>query len=427
MTTGRRAAVTLEGLPLCGLAAADGGTTALEWTPEALRTGEDAGANLVVRQAPAVAGVHRVGARRRFGLPGFLADSLPDAWGRLLVDRAARRAGLDPARLEGLERLLIVGDGGPGALAFAPATVFSGEVGGCDAALDGGLDAIAAATRRVLEGHDDDLLDALARHGGSAGGTRPKVWLAVGPDGSLRGGAGPLAADETGFLVKFRAPAFDPPDIAVIELAYARMAEAAGLVVAEPRLFTGRRGRYFGSRRFDRAGMRRIHVLSAAAVLDVEAEASHGFDAVDLLRLTRHVTRDERAVTEAYRHVVFNVLSHNRDDHLRQFAFQRAAPLCASPAPGGGWQRTPAYDLTFSEGPGGEHTLLVAGEGRAPGRAALRRLAEAAGVPVEHAMGIQAAVADAVSGWAGFARAAGVGAASRRRIEAAVTRCLRAP
>lgn len=129
MTTGRRAAVTLEGLPLCGLAAADGGTTALEWTPEALRTGEDAGANLVVRQAPAVAGVHRVGARRRFGLPGFLADSLPDAWGRLLVDRAARRAGLDPARLEGLERLLIVGDGGPGALAFAPATVFSGEVG----------------------------------------------------------------------------------------------------------------------------------------------------------------------------------------------------------------------------------------------------------------------------------------------------------
>jgi hypothetical protein len=222
VTTGRRAAVTLEGLPLCGLAAADGGTTALEWTPEALRTGEDAGANLVVRQAPAVAGVHRVGARRRFGLPGFLADSLPDAWGRLLVDRAARRAGLDPARLEGLDRLLIVGDGGPGALAFAPATVFSGEVGGFDAALDGGLDAIAAATRRVLEGHDDDLLDALARHGGSAGGTRPKVWLAVGPDGSLRGGAGPLAADETGYLVKFRAPAFDPPDIAVIELAYAR-------------------------------------------------------------------------------------------------------------------------------------------------------------------------------------------------------------
>ena len=411
-----RVGVALHGAPLCSLAAltptSEG--TALEWAPEALGSGEETGANLAVRQAPLLPGVHRVGARRPDALPGFLADSLPDAWGRLLTDRAARRQGLDPRALRGVDRLLLIGDRGVGALTFAPAVDLTVEseaerTAGVD------LDALAAATRDTLSGREAELVDQLARLGGSAGGTRPKVLLAEGPDGTLRGGAGTLAHDEVGWLLKFRAPAHDPADIGACEFAYARMAQAAGLDVALPRLFEGRSGRYFGSRRFDRRGAHRVHVLTAAGLLDVDAAGSVGFDYVDLVKLTRHVTRDEAQAAAAFRHAVFNVLAHNRDDHLRQFAFLRTER---------GWQRAPAYDLTHSDGPGGEHTLLVAGEGRAPGRAALRRAAAAAAVSPGDAERAISDVVDAVSRWRSFAAEAGVGRTSTTRIGAAIKAAL---
>ena len=111
------------------------------------------------------------------------------------------------------------------------------------------------------------------------------------------------------------------------------MALAAGLDVAEPRLFETARGRYFASRRFDRVGARRVHVFTLAGLLDVAADEALAVDYADLLKVTRHITRSEVEVTEAFRHAVFNVLSHNRDDHLKQFGFQRV---------GGLWTRTPA-------------------------------------------------------------------------------------
>jgi serine/threonine-protein kinase HipA len=355
-----------------------------------------------------------VGARRPDALPGFLADSLPDAWGRLLIDRAVRRAGLEPRALRGVDRLLLVGDRGIGALTFAPAVAVPTERPDAGAAsVD--LDALSAAAQTTLAGREAELVDQLARMGGSAGGTRPKVFLAERPDGTLRGGAGPLADDEVGWLLKFRAPAHDPADVGACEFAYARMAQAAGLDVATPRLFEGRRGRYFGARRFDRQGARRLHVLTAAGLLDVDASGSVGFDYADLIRLTRHVTRDERQTVAAFRHAVFNVLGHNRDDHLRQFGFLRTAA---------GWQRAPAYDLTHADGPGGEHTLLVAGEGRAPGRAALLRLAAAAALPTGDAERTLAEVADALSNWRTFAAEAGVGRTSTARIGAAIKAAL---
>lgn len=411
-----RISVALEGHALCALAALTPATagTALEWSPEALKHHEDAGANLAVRQAPLLPGVHRVGGRRPDALPGFLADSLPDAWGRLLTDRAVRRAGLDPRTLRGVDRLLLVGDDGGGALTFAPAVTVAGEhPPDAGAGLD--LDALSAAAQTTLAGREAELVDQLARMGGSAGGTRPKVFLAERPDGTLRGGAGPLADDEVGWLLKFRAPAHDPADVGACEFAYARMAQAAGVEVAPPRLFEGRRGRYFGSRRFDRQGARRLHVLTAAGLLDVDAVGSVGFDYADLIRLTRHVTRDESQAVAAFRHAAFNVLAHNRDDHLRQFAFVRT-PV--------GWRSGPAYDLTCSDGPGGEHTLLVGGEGRAPGRAALRRVAAAAAVASGEAEHILAQVAEAVSQWRTFAAEAGVGRTSKARIGAAIEAAL---
>ena len=406
---GSRLRVSLEdrvrNLELCGLGRAEGGQTALEWTPDALVADEDAGANIAVRQAPLLSGVHLVGKRRVDGLPGFLADSLPDSWGRLLVDRQLRKRRIAPGSVTGFDRLAIVGARGPGALSYAPEYSLAPEI---EDSLD--LDSLALDATLVLTGSEPEMLAKLERLRGSAGGSRPKVWVAESPDGRLRSGAHRLAADETGWLVKFRAPNHDPEDIAALEYAYGQMGRAAGLDVAEPRLFETEAGRYFASRRFDRVGAERVHVLTAAAVLDIDAEQALAADYIDLLALTRHVTRSEREVISAFRHAVFNVFANNRDDHLKQFAFLRSDE----------WRRAPAYDLTYSLGPGGEHTLLVAGEGRRPNRTQLAQVAEAAGLKRASADRVVEEVREAVLRWVDFARAAGVGEASTTLVAEAI-------
>lgn len=386
---------------LSAIARTPGGLTAWQWTREALE-GDDGGVNLAGRQVPFVPGVHLVGRPELEGLPGCLHDSLPDAWGRLVTDRALRKLGVQVARLSGIDRLAVVGDRGPGAWVFEPRFAL-----GEDSADPIDLDRIAREATLTLEGESTELLTELARLGGSAGGSRPKAWIAVDPEGRIRSGAANLRPDETGWLVKFRAPRVDPEDIGPLEYAYALMAIEAGLDTPEAWLIETTRGAYFASRRFDRTDDGRVHVFSAAGLLEVAAERAVAADYGDLLRLTRHVSRSEAEVVAAFRHACFNVLAHNRDDHLRQFAFLRQ---------GGAWRKAPAYDLTFSEGPGGEHTLLVAGEGRRPTVEHLERLALDGGVRRGVAREIIDRARGAVSRWGAFASEAGVSRGTRLRV-----------
>lgn len=391
---------------LCRIALTDRRRVALEWTAAALAAGDDAGANLAVRQSPFMPGVHTVGTPSLAGLPGWLADSLPDSWGRLLTDRQLRVAGIDPATLSGVDRLAIVGRRGPGALAYRPAAaVGEASASADDQSLD--LDQLARDAQLVLRGEPAEVLEQLARAGGSAGGSRPKAWIAVDETGRIRSGATELRDGETGWLVKFRAPQHDPEDIGALEFAYAELARRAGLEVAEPRLFETRGGRYFASRRFDRVDGGRRHVLSAAALLDVAHDEAMAADYVDLLKLTRHVTRSEAEVERVYRQAVFNVFAHNRDDHLKQFAFVRKQAR---------WHYAPAYDLTFSDGPAGEHTLLVAGEGRQPGMPHLTDLAKRGGLAERRARDLIDAVRGATTSWREIATQVGVSRASLERV-----------
>ena len=117
-----------------------------------------------------------------------------------------------------------------------------------------------------------------------------------------------------------------------------------------------------------------------------------------------------------YRRMVFNVLTHNRDDHAKNFAFRMSDA--------GDWQLAPAYDLMFTPGPGGEHTMTVAGEGRAPGRAHLLQLAPDAGIEIRDAESIADEVASAVARWREHAREADVGSESVGTVEKAVEGCL---
>lgn len=381
------------------------GRTAWQWTPEALARGEAFSHALgvsIVRQVPFTPGVHVVGKREMAGLPGCLYDSVPDAWGRLVTDRALRALGVSVESVSGIDRLAVVGDRGAGALVYVPQFSLGDDTGEI---LD--LDRISSEAQLALEGHSAELLVELAQLGGSAGGSRPKAWIAVDAGGRIRSGAGTLRPDETGWLVKFRARTADPEDVGPLEYAYARMAIEAGIEVAEPWLIETSAGSYFASRRFDRAETGRVHVLSVAGLLNVAPDRAVAQDYKDLLRLTRHLTRSETEVAAAYRNAVFNVLAHNRDDHLRQFAFMRR---------GGAWVRTPAYDLTFSNGPGGEHTLLVAGEGRSPQHAHLAELAKDAGIKPLVARAIVDQVRGALARWDDFASDAGVSTTSRKLV-----------
>ena len=344
---------------------------------------------------PAERGLIEARGREFEGLHGFLADSLPDGWGALLMKRRIERLGTRWQTLDAVDRLELVGEQGRGALAFAPATTPPAEVDAID------LAALAAQSRSILLGEEASLDDTLALLGGASGGARPKVHVGFAPDGRISIDDGEAVPGFESWIVKFPALG-DPVDIGPIEQAYAAMARAAGINMAESRLIpVGDGPGYFATRRFDRpAPGRRLHMISLAGAVEAPPHAP-SLDYDGFLRATLAITRDVRDVEEVFRRMVFNVLASNRDDHTRQHAYLMGDD--------GVWRLAPAYDLTFSAGPGGEHYLAVAGEGRAPTRAHVEQLARTHGIAPRRATEIIDEVAAAVAEWPMRAREAGVG------------------
>lgn len=294
------------------------------------------------------------------GLMGVFEDSLPDGWGRLLIDRRAAELGMSAASLTPLDRLTVVGARSMGALVYEP------EIAIDDPAFVKLSEIAAQASLVVHEARGADL-EQLIAIGGSPQGARPKVLVQLSPGGDVHFGARNILPGFTAWLVKFPARQ-DDPHSASLEHAYFLMARAAGIDVPRTRLLgkTKRRPGYFAIERFDRDGATRIHTHTLGGLLHLP----HGYAALDysdLIKVTRDLTRDEGAVTEMFRRACFNVFAHNRDDHSRNFAFLMNET--------GAWRPSPAYDLTFAHGPGGEHTMLVAGQGRAPGIEHLTALA----------------------------------------------------
>ena len=342
------------------------------------------------------------------GLHGIFNDSLPDGWGRLLVDRRARQLGLEPATLTPLDRLACVGDDAIGALSYSPVTDVWEHTGDT---LD--LGKLAADAQLVLEGDVSDIISALGHAGGSPGGARPKALIAVNDQGHAIHGSDDVPAGYTHYLLKFSGPD-DPEDIAAIEMAYAMMAKDAGVAMPETRLLQGNKQQlYFAARRFDRDGKHRVHVHSASGLLyaDIRIPA---LDYTDLIQLTRFLTRDQRECKNLFVLAVFNVLAHNRDDHARQFSFimQR----------NGTWQLAPAYDLTWSPGPGGEHSSSVLGHGKDIRRSHLMALSKKADIEAQDAARIIERTETAIDRWDTYAAGYGVSKTSATMIDAALAK-----
>jgi len=338
---------------------------------------------------------------------GVFNDSVPDGWGLLLMDREFKKRGLNPATLSILDRLAYIGTRGMGALTYHPPTE-AGE----EEALWIDLDALARQAERILEGSAEDLLPALRIAGGSPGGARPKVLVGVRNDGHLISGTADLPEGYRHYLIKFPSKE-DGPDIGAVEAAYALMAAQAGVEVPGARLFeTGDGGRYFGAERFDREGNLRLHMHTLSGLL----HASHRVPSMEydgFLKATMLLTKDQRQVEEAFRRMVFNVLAHNRDDHVKNFSYLMDRS--------GVWTLSPAYDLVFADGPGGQHTMAVSGEAVRPMARDMLRVAEECSVDLRRAREIMQQVKDAVGNWPQFARRAGVGNAAARSIGKVIT------
>ncbi len=335
------------------------------------------------------------------GLFGVFNDSLPDGWGRLLLDRQVEKYGINRRQLTPLDRLAHVGKMGMGALGYEP-VLLNYEWSQNDIQLD----KIAEESQIVLKGDHEEVFEELLLLNGSSGGARPKIVAGVSENKKkVIHGIHALPKGFSHWVIKFPST-IDPEDIATIEYAYSLMAKAAGIEVPETHLFESESGsHYFGIRRFDRKGNKPVHMHSLCGLI----HADHRTPSLDyemVLRVTQALTKNMIEVEKVFRLACFNVLAHNRDDHSKNFSYILNDQ--------NEWQFAPAYDLTFSYGPGGEQSMLVAGEGKNPGAENLLQLGKK--FSLNRVQETIEQVQSVVSQWKQYAQKAGVTKNSMNKI-----------
>lgn len=336
---------------------------------------------------PLKAGIQTMDQNVFEGLPGVFNDSLPDGWGRLLLDRFVRTQGVPPDQLTPLDRLAHVGVHGMGALIYEPQASDQNTV------VHESLDGLALHAQQILRGSPDEVLPELLALNGSSAGARPKVMVSV----DRKRKKIVCAVDPTlpQWLVKF-SNTQEGEDAGAIEYVYSLMAKKAGIHMTETDLFPSKNSAgYFATQRFDRDYKKRFHAHTVAGLLQADFRTAT-VDYCDLFSLTEKLTKNEQDARQLFRRAVFNVLAHNRDDHLKNFSFIML--------PNGEWRLSPAYDLTFSSGPGGEQTTTVLGKGKNISITDLEKLGAYAKLPHREILQCLANVQDALREWPKLAK-----------------------
>lgn len=285
------------------------------------------------------------------GLFGIFADSLPDGWGRLLVDRMLLKKKIAPNTVTAVQRLGIVGSTGMGALEYVPELMQYEEKDLLD------FDQISQECEKILREETSENLDELFQLGGSSGGARPKALVSI---------------EGESWIVKFPS-SVDRKSIGEEEYRYMKCAEKCGISVPPVKLFASKLYKgYFGAKRFDRSDKDKVHMATVSGLL----ETSHripNLDYHDLMKLTYILTKDSRQIEEMFKRMCFNVYAHNRDDHSKNFSYLYDEKDKQ-------WKLTPAYDLTYSSSIGGEHATCVNGNGKDPNIEDLLAVGKAAGL-----------------------------------------------
>lgn len=363
------------------------------------------------------------------GLPGLLADSLPDRYGNRLIDVWLARSGRTPDDFHAVDRLCYTGTRGMGALEFEPAT--GKELS--DRALEieqlVELASIAFASRAALDtrlaGEDAEqaMLDILSV-GASAGGARAKAVIAFHPKTKqVRSGQLDLPPGFEHWLIKFDGVEFngdwgiaDPAGFGLLEYSYSQIAKACGVTMTECALLRENGRSHFMTRRFDRddaGGKRFVQTFAALAHYDYYESGQYSYEQLFLTMKRLHMPMAE--LEQQFRRVVFNLVGCNQDDHVKNTSFEMDRR--------GEWRLTPAYDLCHAEGSDftRNHQLSINGKTNDFTMQDLAALADYAGLPQRRHVTIVEEVTEAFSKWRELAEELGIPDALVRHV----TRTLR--
>lgn len=296
------------------------------------------------------------------GLPGLVADSLPDDFGNAVLNAWVAAQGRSPDEITPLQRLQFTGRRGMGALEYSPAT----RLKGLNASERIEIESLVSVAQEILDSRkefsvtldqrgreDREAMLALLSVGMSAGGARAKAVLAFNQDFSrVRSGQVDAPAGFTHWLLKFdgvsehhsgRETFGDPQGYGAMEFTYYLMARQCGIRMMPSRLLTEGNRRHFVTRRFDRDGNRKIHVQTLAGLAHVDYKKPGSFSYAELFNVARSLRLPANDAEELLRRLVFNIVSRNHDDHSRNFAFMLVNQR---------WALAPAYDLAYSYKPG---------------------------------------------------------------------------
>jgi serine/threonine-protein kinase HipA len=363
------------------------------------------------------------------GLPGLLADSLPDKFGNALIDVWLAQQQRTAGSFDAVERLLYTGNRGMGALEFAPArgprATKSEEIH---------IDALVALASEVLnnreglkhsfaEDQSSEALREILRVGTSAGGARAKAVIAWNPrTQEVRSGQVPAGEGFEYWLLKFDGvqnnkdkDLADPKGFGAVEYAYYLMARAAGIEMNKCRLLEENGRRHFMTKRFDRGpGGEKIHMQSLAALMHYDYNQPGSYSYEQAIQAMREMRLPMAQVEELYRRAVFNVLARNQDDHVKNIAFLMERS--------GQWSLSPAYDVAYAYNPDGpwtsKHQMSLNGKRDDFAPSDFSDFAKNAGLKRGRDKAIVDEVREAVSRWPVFADEAAVEPRFRQQIAA---------
>lgn len=297
------------------------------------------------------------------GLPGLLADSLPDDFGNALINVWLAKQGRSPETFNPVERLCYTGVRGMGALEYLPSQgLFTGKSAAVDVNALVELASKILTKRNSLQGSFDpelreDSLQDILRVGTSAGGARAKAIIAWNQQtDEVRSGQVKAGKDFSYWLLKFDGVSGnrdkeldDPAGYGLIEHAYYHMAKKAGIGMEESRLLKENGRSHFMTRRFDRTDSgQKIHMQSFCAMehFDFKKAGAHSYE--QALRTIRKLGMPMVAIEEQFRRMAFNIIGRNQDDHVKNIAFLMDKS--------GNWSLSPAFDMTYSHNPQGDWT-----------------------------------------------------------------------
>jgi serine/threonine-protein kinase HipA len=362
------------------------------------------------------------------GLPGLLADSLPDRFGNALINAWLATQGRPPDSFNAVERLCYTGERGMGALEFSPAIGPQARKANriqIDQLVELASDVLTHRNDLKVSFTDDSKEQALTdilRVGTSAGGARAKAVIAWNPTtNEVRSGQVPAGEGFEYWLLKFDGvkgnkdkELEDPQCYGVIEYAYSRMARDCGIEMSACRLFEENGRQHFMTRRFDRlASGEKLHMQSLGALAHYDFNHAGAYAYEQALLVIRQLAMPMRAIEEQFRRMVFNIVARNQDDHVKNIAFLMDKV--------GNWSLAPAFDMTYSYNPSGawtaSHQMTLNGKQDNFVLDDFKACAKAASMKRGRAGAIIKEVQETVSRWRSYAEDAGVPDDLRDKIQ----------